>query len=306
MNPVTEAAVPSRFNAIVVGSFSAIGIGLFGFLLLHYHLAVYGLVVFLAVPFVAGFVAKRLAGAGSNAFIAVMISIVIGLGVLVATGAEGWVCVLMAFPLLFLGIISGMALASWSSRRNYTSSNNAGLMVAIPLLIIGSGWLEKSVAPQYRLEVISTSIVLPETPEKLFDMLKGVDVVNAPRPFLMRIGLPVPTSCRLERGSVGAGRTCYFDHGYIKEEVVEWTPPTLMKMRVVENHVPGRHWLGFKDAIYTFTPNPDGTTTVIRTTSITTALYPAIYWRPLERMGVETEHRYIFDDLSRRLQRKQP
>jgi hypothetical protein len=301
----TQLSESNRILGIVAGSITGIAIGLFGFLLLHFHLAAYGIVIFLVVPMAAGFVARRIAGPGSNTLIAVMISVVIGLGILIATGSEGWVCVLMALAPIAVGLLVGIAIAAWLSRRKrQPRPNNATLMVAIPLLLFGGGWLEKSFAPQYRLESISTSIVLSASPETTFDMLKGVDLVDAPRPFLMRIGLPVPTSCRLERGAVGATRTCYFDHGYIKEEVVEWNPPQLMKMRVVENHVPGRHWLGFKDAIYQFRGNPDGTTTVTRTTSITTALYPAIYWRPLERLGVETEHNYIFDDLKRRLSEK--
>jgi len=291
----------SATNAIALGSLTAIAVGLFGFLLLHYDLAVYGLVVFLAVPVASGFIARRTAGPGSDTLIALMISFVIGLGILIGTGAEGWVCILMALPLILLGLFLGFVIAASLDKAGTTNPTNTTLLVAIPLLLAGGGWIEKSFAPQHRLESVSTSAILRAKPELLFDLLKDVETVDAHRPFLMRIGLPVPVKCRLEKGAVGAARTCYFDHGYIKEEVVEWDPPRLMKMRVVENHVPGRHWLGFKDAIYEFHGNTDGTTTVTRTTSITTALYPPIYWRPLERLGVETEHRYIFADLSRRL-----
>lgn len=295
----SNAGSASPTTAIAVGSITAIAVGLFGFLLLHYNFATYGLVIFFAVPVASGFVARRMAGPGSSTFIALMISLVIGLGILIATGAEGWVCILMALPLIFLGLFIGFLLAA--SREKVTPPSNTTVLLAIPLLLASAGWIEKSFAPQHRLESIPTSAVFPGSPEKLFDMLKDVETVDANRPFLMRIGLPIPVKCKLEKGAVGGTRTCYFDHGYIKEEVVEWNPPRLMKMRVVENHVPGRHWLGFKDAIYEFHGNADGTTTVTRTTSITTALYPAIYWRPLERIGVETEHRYIFEDLTRRL-----
>jgi polyketide cyclase/dehydrase/lipid transport protein len=298
-------AQPSAVRAITFGSLTAIAIGLFGFVLLHFQWAVYGVVVFLAVPIAAGFVARRIAGPGRNTLITLGISLVLGLGILITTGLEGWVCILMALPLILSGLLIGIGLAILLSKSpNNSSSSTTALLVGIPLLLFSSGWVEKSIAPKQRLEVISTSVVLHATPEKLFDMLKDVETVDAHRPFLMRIGLPVPIKCRLERGSVGAARTCYFDHGYIREEVVAWEPPNLMKMRVVENHVPGRHWLGFKDAIYEFHGNADGTTTVTRTTSITTALYPAIYWRPLERLGVETEHQYIFEDLGRRLASK--
>jgi len=38
-----------------------------------------------------------------------------------------------------------------------------------------------------------------------------------------------------------------------------------------------------------------------RTTTITSRLSPARYWQRLEMIGIETEHKYLFEELSRRL-----
>ena len=285
---------------IAYGTAAAVAVGLFGFLLLELHWAVYGIVVFLLTPLVAGFVVGYTVPEGRRVLASLILASIIGLLILVVTRAEGWVCVLMALPLIIVGIGAGAGLGCLVANRRHPQNPTAALLL-VPLVLIPSGWIEKSLAPATRLEPFTTSATYRSTPEQLFNLLANVDHVEAHRPFLLRIGLPVPVSCKLERGAVGAKRTCYFDDGYIVEEVVAWSPPEQMRMRIVENHVPGRHWLGFRDAIYDFKQNANGTTTVTRTTSITTQLYPPIYWRPLERLGVETEHRYIFDDLQRRL-----
>ncbi|HSE20720.1 MAG TPA: hypothetical protein VLB68_03655 [Pyrinomonadaceae bacterium] len=40
---------------------------------------------------------------------------------------------------------------------------------------------------------------------------------------------------------------------------------------------------------------------ITRTTTITSRLSPAWYWQRLEKIGVETEHQYLFEELSKRL-----
>lgn len=116
----------------------------------------------------------------------------------------------------------------------------------------------------------------------------------------MYLGLPVPVRCTLEGHGVGAKRTCYFDQGHIEESVVEWDPPRRMVLKIDRTEMPGRHWLGFENAMYEL--HAKGAQTVLtRTTMISSNLAPARYWRTFERMGVRQEHRYIFHDLERRL-----
>ncbi|HEY8227761.1 MAG TPA: hypothetical protein VIG25_20995 [Pyrinomonadaceae bacterium] len=45
----------------------------------------------------------------------------------------------------------------------------------------------------------------------------------------------------------------------------------------------------------------NGKTVVTRRTTIVSRLSPAWYWRPMEAIGVKTEHEFLFDELKRRL-----
>ena len=118
----------------------------------------------------------------------------------------------------------------------------------------------------------------------------------------MYVGLPIPVRCEMEGSGVGAKRTCYFDHGYIQETVIEWSPPKVMQLSIDRTNMPGRHWLSFENARYDLR-REGGETLLTRTTVINSNLYPAWYWRPFERWGVRSEHEYIFGDLARRTPR---
>jgi hypothetical protein len=100
---------------------------------------------------------------------------------------------------------------------------------------------------------------------------------------------------------VGATRTCYFEQGHIAERVTEWNPPNSMKLEITEFDVPGRPWLSFQGASYELTTE-GGRTVITRTTTIVSRLSPAWYWRPLEKIGVETEHEYLFEEVKRKLE----
>ena len=116
----------------------------------------------------------------------------------------------------------------------------------------------------------------------------------------MRIGLPIPISCSIDKEGVGGKRTCYFESGYIEERITEWNPPHSMKLDITSWDVPGRPWLDFKDASYEI-HEENGRTVMTRTSTIVSRLLPAWYWRRFEKIGVETEHEYLFEAVKNRI-----
>jgi hypothetical protein len=169
----------------------------------------------------------------------------------------------------------------------------------MPLLIFAGHRLEVSNPIQARRQMVISTIRIPAEPSQVWAELESFDSVAGRKPFLMHIGLPIPVRCVLEGSGRGAKRTCYFDHGYIQETVVEWSPPNTMLLSIDRTNMPGRHWLGFDNARYDL--RQEGRETVLtRSTTIVSYLYPAWYWGPLERWGVQSEHDYIFSDIARR------
>jgi hypothetical protein len=298
-------------KGVLVGGLTGIALGLGGFMLARIpgrHAM--GPVMFLLVPVAAGFAITMATRELQTVSAAALLATLGSLGLLIATGMEGFLCALMALPLLFLGLMIGVGLGYLLHllTDKHTDNNlrfTSVVLLSLPLLILAGHRVEVSTLIHPRREVVTSTIRLAADPRQVWSALRSFDSVAGERPFLMYVDLPIPVRCVMEGSGPGAKRTCYFDRGYIEETVIEWSPPSLMRLSVDRTNMPGRHWLGFEDAEYEL--RRDGSGTVLtRTTTIISNLYPAWYWRTLERWGVSSEHGYIFSDLARRLSQPPP
>jgi hypothetical protein len=289
---------------VLTGVLTAVVFGAGGYLLIRDDLGAMGVVLFLLLPALTGFataiVAKR-----RNILIA---SLILGLlfctAILVAIGAEGYVCVLMSAPLIAVGLAFG-ALFGWLFRTRvidkspHATTLTLLALLVLPGLLMGANSAERESRRTLRTQTVTDVLLLDTSPESIWNGLKSMDHIEANKPFLMKIGLPVPVSCKTEGEGLGGKRTCYFESGYIEEKIVEWNPPNSMKFEITASDVPGRPWLTFKDASYEIRQDQVHTT-VTRNTTIISRLSPAWYWKRLEALGVHTEHRYLFEALEQK------
>jgi hypothetical protein len=75
-------------------------------------------------------------------------------------------------------------------------------------------------------------------------------------------------------------------------------------MDVIDYNLIGRKWIGFKEAIYYFDRVGDSRCKLTRITTYTSELTPRFYWEPLEKLGVQQEHDYVFSNLANDLKKK--
>lgn len=295
------------FRGVLVGGLTGILFGVGGFILSRIPgTHAMGGVVFLLVPIAAGFAITLVSHDLERVSAAALLATIGSLAILIAMHMETLLCAVLAFPLLLLGLMIGIALGilfhkvtrkSEGSNLTFTSV----VLLSMPLLILAGHRVEMSTLVHPRREVVTSTIRFAADPTDVWTDLRSFDSLSAKKPWLMYVGLPVPMRCVMEGSGVGAKRTCYFDHGYIQETVAEWSPPNFMLLSIDRTNMPGRHWLGFEQASYELRFD-GGATVLTRSTTVISNLYPAWYWRPLERWGVNSEHGYIFRDLARRLQ----
>lgn len=288
-------------KSLGLGTLTGMLVGLAGFLIASVSLGM-GMVMFFLVPVSAGFTIGLVTPKGKKAQVSAMLAVGATLLILIATKMEGLLCAVMAFPLLMASIALGAWIgAAFRIEPGQEGRARTGMMVlAVPLLIFSAHKAEEPMLNRTRIETISTTVRLDASPELVWSHIQSIDSIHSRKPWLMHIGLPVPLRCTLQRTAVGARRTCYFDKGYIEETVTKWDAPHFMGLRIDRTHMPGRHWLGFESANYRLEQDGDSTL-LTRTTIISSHLSPAWYWRPLERLGVESEHRYLLDDVVNRV-----
>jgi hypothetical protein len=296
------------YKRIAAGSFLGIAIGLAGFFFAQYGTQGMGALLFFLVPGVGGF-AAGLAGRGAKpAGIASIIALVGCIFLLIAFGKEGLLCALMALVLIAVPIAVGAALGVAVRvliKPGRAQNTTVGMFILVaPALLFSVKQLERPLLDRERIETVNNSISVPDTVEHTWVDIQSIDSIHSSKPWLMYVGLPVPERCTLQGAGVGAHRTCYFNKGYIEETVTEWDPPRSLGLTINRTHMPGRHWMGFETAGYHLVPEGNGTR-LTRTTVISSHLYPAWYWRPLERWGVSSEHTYILEDVANRAREAQ-
>jgi hypothetical protein len=311
-----EGKTPSTSGKQALGPWPSTIIGtgvgslffLAGYLLVVGNQESFASVMFLLVPFVSGFSIAAVTRSGALLTACCITTCIISLSVLIELGFEGYICCLMALPLIAIGMAIGALIGYLVRGRFLVSSPNGQrnttlLMMAGPIVIVSANHLEKPHRSIERVERIATTIEVGATPEEAWRNIIRMPKLEGDRPFLLRIGLPVPNRCTLEGEAVGATRVCHFDQGVIGQEVTEWDEPRRFAVRTTEATLPGRHWLRIGDAEYDLKPTPAGTQ-VTRWSSIGSKLYPRWYWRPLEAWGVESEHHFVLSSLKRAVEEK--
>jgi len=292
-------------HAVLVGVAIVVVFGLGGFMLMRDQSGSMGTALFVLLPIVTGFGTALLVRGRNLILASLLLGVLICTGILLLTKMEGWVCVLMSSPLIAFGLTIGALLGvvvrnfliAHSSRKHLMTL----LMLAVlPFFLMGANSVEEKSRRTPRAETFSNTLIVDSPRELAWNQLKTFDQIKGSKGLLMTIGLPVPVSCTMSGEGVGATRTCYFESGHIQERVTEWDPPASMKLEITEFDVPGRPWLSFKDASYELTEE-GGRTRITRKTTIVSRLSPAWYWRRMEKIGVETEHEYLFEEVKRKI-----
>jgi hypothetical protein len=139
-------------KSVLVGALTGTAIGLLGFLLSQNHRPdTMGPVLFMLVPFATGFAIGILSQDTRSLIAASILAAMFALVMLIAWGWEGTLCVLMAIPLLFIGLGVGAALGLLFNKliTKFRGGNNnltltSVVLLSMPLLILAGHRVEKS------------------------------------------------------------------------------------------------------------------------------------------------------------------
>ncbi|QKG56323.1 polyketide cyclase [Hymenobacter sp. BRD128] len=297
----------------------AIGLTFFffgtGIIFLFGGLAQYGIVLFVLLPIVLGVAlgampkAKyTLGGALAATLLTLLASFVPGL--------SGLLCIVMVLPLMVPLIFLGYVVSHLARRYRQLQGTSRLPVLVLPLgLFLVAAPTETYFTKDATATVaVRTEQVFAYSPRQVYECIKAVDTLDAPKPLLMHLDLPIPTRCVLEKEAVGGRRTCYFKGGNlsnrdfgggtITEQITALKKGKVLEMKVIDYNLVGRKWLGFRAANYYFDSLGSNSCKLTRITIYTSVLRPRRYWQPLEVLGIRQEHEYVFNNLARDLRRR--
>jgi hypothetical protein len=262
----------------------------------------YGSLLFLASPFLVGFVTafigNRHGDVGPKATTRLVWAACFLGGVgLLAIAIEGIVCLAMASPLIaifaWLGGLAGRAVAlkgPGGGRRGTAMS-----VALLPLFLA----FDLVAPPRVAFENVE-SIEVAASDRAVWEAIVHMGSIAKPPAALFRWGLAYPMGGTLHAEGVGAIREGMFSTGVSYERVTEWEPgrrlsfivlddpPTMSELSPYRNvnapHVDG--YFRTVDTRLTITPLANGNMRLSSATAHELHLRPAFYWLPIAKWAI--------------------
>jgi len=287
MKPITKKLWIHSAIASVVAVF----ISLFGYALNHTGLDEG---VFLLVPFCTGLAIAFMSKGRMVVAITAMTSLLLSLSILLFAGFEGIGCVIMAFPILFVGIGLGSLAGFLIGKKFIHQYGNITVLAVCVGLMTLVGWTNKEMENPESL-IVRTSSDFYAPMDRVWSSVTESGTIDGDSSALRALGLPVPYECTLDDNG---NRICYFGEGKMRQKVTKSDYGKSFEVDIVESFEV-RHWLAFRNAGYDFIEHEDRIE-VIRTDEIVSTLRPRWYWSWFERQCVRLEHRYVMASMKRK------
>jgi hypothetical protein len=270
----------------------------------------YGLTLFVATPFVMGYVSMWVHGHRFKRGVKDLLAVALAFVGIVAIAAEGIICLMMAAPFAWLLALMGGSLAlvihNHSALPNPEPSTFGALVLALPLLL---GAEHSAPPPVPRFEV-RTSIEIAAPPGTVWKRIIAFPTLPPPRELPFRVGIAYPVEARLKGAGLTADRECRFSTGSFQEPILAWEPvkhfafsvadePLLMKEMSPYGNIRVRyledHDLQPERADVFLTPLPNGGTRLEGIGTYRNKMWPGFYWRIWTDAIVHSIHQRVFE-----------
>ncbi len=292
-------AVPeSQFGSAAISLLIIVPVGFASAIFGARVLPMYGLGMFVALPFTMGLAAALIYGIRQprtmKACIGVACLAVTILGfLLLALAVEGLFCLIMALPLaLPLAAFGGISAYVIQKRR--WIQRDAPIFLSL-LLVFAPGveWVEHVAALPASIYMVRTSIEIEAPPEHVWKQVVAFTEIPPPTEWMFRAGIAYPIRAEMRGTGAGAERLCVFSTGSFVEPIEIWDAPRRLKFSVSSNPAPMEEWTpyshieplhlhGFlvsEGGQFLLTRLPSGGTRLEGTTWYKHGLWPATYWR---------------------------
>lgn len=310
--PGKGAFLESAVLGALVGAAFAAGMVLLSVTLLE----TYGSALFVGSPFVVGAAAayvleRRVPSTfGQSQLVAQAAVALSGLAFLLFA-LEGIICLMMAWPIAALMAVPGAWLGRQIGRlppRHFATVSPLWILaLAWPLLMASEA---RPATPILR--AVSTSIVIPAPPEKVWQNVIDFPELPPPSQLIFALGVAFPQRARLEGTGVGAVRYCEFSTGPFVEPITVWDPPRRLAFDVASQPYPLReispyrvvnapHLDGFlqsRRGEFLLRKTADGGTEVIGTTWYEVHIFPQAYWQLYADAIIHAIHERVLEHIA--------
>lgn len=220
----------------------------------------YGYSLFVGLPGAVGFLSVLLlSGPARRVFFCgvgvALIPLVGGTMLFLLTGNEGFICLIMAAPVVLAFAVIGTAVAYLllvaitflSDRANALGCGSgkgpraySTVLVLLPLTIALS--VEPRFLPHPPTRMVHSSVVVQGDIASVWATVVAFPEITSPPGGVFNYGIAYPIRATIEGTGVGAIRRCTFNTGDFVEPITAWEAPRRLAFDVVENPLPMKEW----------------------------------------------------------------
>ena len=260
----------------------------------------YGSTLFCSLPIAIGITTGILPDK-KGAIFGGILAMIIFLTLLIMGHIEGFICVLMAVPIIAILLFTGYLMAYIINKVTKKRTDKFTISFFIPsLLFFVSCGLEYFAGDSSIKSEVTNSIIISDSPSEVYRKIINVDTVDVEKTVYQKLGLPTPRKCILTEEKIGGQRICQFEEGVIIEIIKDFKKNEFLKMKITKSDMLGFKWLSFNEDIYII-EKIGAKTKITRTTTYYSDLKPRFYWQAIENLTISSEQDFVFRNLRKDL-----
>jgi uncharacterized membrane protein YhaH (DUF805 family) len=299
-----------RVQSAAAGVAAAVALGMLALVLNVFVLETYGMALFFATPFLLGIVSAYAYNKGhprrvGETQLVVFMSVISVGGTLLLFALEGFVCIVLAFPVgMFIAVFGGIVGQAIAVRSHTSTPGMAFGLFLLP----GAAIMDVTAPPKVVYESV-TSIEIDAPPQRVWESVIAFRDIEARPGLPFRMGIAYPLRARISGTGVGAVRHCEFSTGTFVEPITVWDAPHRLAFDVSDQppvlqewspyrHVYAPHIQGFFRSTrgeFRLSPLANNRTRLEGSTWYTIDIHPLPYWRPIAEALLHRIHYRVLD-----------
>jgi hypothetical protein len=306
----------SRLIATTIAICAGVAVGVTMVLISVAGLRRYGSTLFFAVPFAMGAATsfifnRRYPASWAETWAVTLAMLIVSAGTLLVIAAEGFVCLLMAFPLALGMAALGAIVGRGTARGAWVRPGHALMLIVLPM----AAAVEP--APEPMLHEVRSAIEIEAPPMAVWEQVVAFPSIPAPTDLVFRSGIAYPTHARIDGAGVGAVRYCEFSTGAFVEPITLWEPGRRLAFDVIASPPPLREWSPYRHVSpphldgylrsrrgeFRLIALPDGRTRLEGSTWYEIDIAPAAYWRMLSDALIRRIHMRVLEHVRAQAER---
>ncbi|WP_447765179.1 hypothetical protein [Sphingopyxis panaciterrae] len=278
----------------------------------------YGFGLFVMTPFLVGVTTGYIVNHGKvrgvgQTFAAVSAAAFLGAGALLMLGLEGFLCLLLASPLVLFFATVGGAIGRAAARRLIDPREPFYSVAILPLIFL----IDAAMPPEIPIATHSSVTVAAPPGAVWASLIANRPVTEAPG-LVGLAGLAYPVASRILGEGAGARRVGTFSTGIADERITIWKPGRTLAFRVIRQppameemspcrklHTP--HLVGYFDTGETrfdLEALPGGRTRLTARADHVLRIDPGLYWEPIARWAIKRNVTRVLTDARKDAERR--